>query len=52
MSRVLINTTRTAIFADGHKEKVYETWNEEGFLQGCYYEVLESEVKPTDHREG
>lgn len=48
--RVLTDTGMTAIFADGREEKIYETAIPDGIFAGAVYEVLESEVKPTDVR--
>lgn len=38
------DTGRTAIFADGHSERIYETFHMSGIFAGTTYEVTESEL--------
>lgn len=46
----LIDTGRTATFADGHSERIFETWNESGIFAGCLYEVTEGELTDAERK--
>lgn len=48
-SGVFTDTGRTALFAGGRSETVYETWTVGGPFDGATFEVLESEL-PTGRR--
>jgi hypothetical protein len=42
--KTFTDTGRTALFADGHEERVFETFSTHGCFAGATYEVLESEL--------
>lgn len=44
MSKLYIDTGRTALRADGSSERIFETYVETGAFAGATYEVLESEL--------
>ncbi len=49
MPRVIIGDTgRTAITADGAQERIFEAYFVDGFLGGCTFELLESELTPEE----
>ncbi len=44
MQKTFTDTGRTALFGDGHQERVFETFLTSGPFAGATYEVLESEL--------